>query len=259
MKPLTMLWLLAAANALATGPLFEDGFQNLHAWHLEGRVEGVSASNGVLRLDCTGSQQGGVGAMAFCKQDFPDNILIEYDLVAEHTNGLLINFVAMQGTNGEDAITGVPARTGVFDDYTGPNASTRSYHVSVCRYDDKGVHTGVSNWRRNPGLHLMASGKDLCIETGKTYHVAISKRGPACEIRVNGELGASFTDPQTLSGPIPTSGKIGFRAIGSKAVFRISNFKVTPVVTIKIDPDKSVGAMTQSGGSSARTNRTTPT
>jgi hypothetical protein len=90
----------------------------------------------------------------------------------------------------------------------------------------------------------MASGKDLCTETGKTYHVAITKRGPRCEIRVNGELGAAFTDPQTLPGPIPTSGKIGFRAIGSKAIFRISNFKVTPAVTIKIDPGKTVGAMT---------------
>lgn len=222
----TIFGLLAAANAFAAPALFEDNFRDLAAWHLEGRVEGVSVSNGVLRLDCTGSQQGGIGAMAFTKRDFPDHIVIEYDLVVEQTNGLLITFVAMQGTNGEDAITGVPSRTGVFDEYTGPNASTRSYHVSVCRYDDRGVHTGVSNWRRNPGLHLMAAGKDLCTETGKTYRVAITKRGPHGEIRVNGEPGAAFTDPQTLPGPVPTAGKIGFRAIGSRAVFRISNFKI---------------------------------
>ncbi len=236
-----MLWLLTAASARAEPPLFEDNFQNLDAWHLEGRVEGVTVSNGVLRLDCTGSQQGGTGTMAFTKRDFPDHIVIEYDLVVEHTNGLLITFVAMQGTNGEDAITGVPKRTGVFDDYTGPNASTRSYHVSVCRYDDKGVHTGVSNWRRNPGLHLMASGKDLCTETGKPYHIAITKRGPYCDIRVNGQLGASFTDPQTLPGPIPTAGKIGFRAIGSRAVFRISNFKVTPAAVTTWTADNGNG------------------
>ena len=44
---------------------------------------------------------------------------------------------------------------------------------------------------------------------------------------VNGERGAEFTDPQTLPGPIPTAGKFGFRAIGAKAFFRISNVKMT--------------------------------
>jgi hypothetical protein len=120
----------------------------------------------------------------------------------------------------------VPPRTGVFDDYVGEHASTRSYHVSVCRYDDKGVHTGVSNWRRNPGLHLMVSGEDLCRQTNTPYRVRITKQGPTCAVFVNGQPGADFTDPQTLPGPIPTTGKIGFRAIGSRAVFQISKLKV---------------------------------
>ena len=34
-------------------------------------------------------------------------------------------------------------------------------------------------------------------------------------------------DPQALPGEIPAAGKIGFRAIGSKAVVRISKFRVT--------------------------------
>lgn len=211
--------------------LYSESFDNLDYWHREGLVDGVTISaSGTLRLSCEGSKQGSVGAMAFCRTDFPDNIAIEYDLVVENHDGLLITFLAMQGINGEDAIDGVPARTGIFDDYVGKNASTRSYHVSVCRYDDKGVHTGVSNWRRNPGLHLMTSGKDLCTETGRSYHVSVIKRGPLCKVEVDGQPGAAFTDPQTLPGPIPTSGKIGFRAIGSKAVFRIANLRVTQLV-----------------------------
>jgi len=212
----------------ATGLLLEESFANLNNWHLEGLTAGATIPvPGTLRLACDGSQQGGVGVMAFCKSDFPDNIRIEYDLLVENHNGLLITFVAMQGLHGEDAITGVPARTGVFDDYVGANASTRSYHVSVCRYDDAGKHTGVSNWRRNPGLHLMTSGKDLCTETGRTYHVAITKQGPHCKVEVDGQAGAEFVDPQALPGPIPTAGKIGFRAIGSKAIFQISGLRVT--------------------------------
>jgi hypothetical protein len=208
--------------------LLEERFQNLDRWHLEGLTEGVTIpAPGQVRLACDGSRQGGVGAMAFFREDFPDNIAIEYDLVVENHNGLLITFVGMQGVNDEDAITGVPPREGIFADYVGDDASTRSYHVSVCRYDDEGKHTGVSNWRRNPGLHLMDSGPDHCTETDRTYRIRITKRGPHCRIEVDGQAGAEFTDPQTLPGPIPTSGKIGFRAIGSRAIFRISNLRVT--------------------------------
>lgn len=224
-----LITIMAATTPATTSPaktLLEENFRDLDRWHLEGLKGGVTLDKGEMRLACEGSKQGSHGVMAFLKQDFPDNIAIEYDLVVENHNGLLITFVAMQGLNGEDAITGVPAREGVFDDYVGDKASTRSYHVSVCRYDDAGKHTGVSNWRRNPGLHMMVSGKDLCTETGRTYRVRITKNGPACAVEVDGVRGAAFVDPQTLPGKIPTAGKIGFRAIGSKAVFRISNLKV---------------------------------
>jgi len=227
---LTLLLIAATTAPAATHPsvLLDENFRNLDRWHVEGLKDGVTITKaGEMRLACDGSKQGSVGAMAFCRQDFPDNVAIEYDLIVENHNGLLITFLAMQGVNGEDAITGVPPREGVFSDYVGQKASTRSYHVSVCRYDDKGVHTGVSNWRRNPGLHLMASGKDWCTDVGKTYHVKITKRGGHCRIEVDGKLGGEFTDPEKLAGPIPTGGKIGFRAIGAKAVFRVSNLKVT--------------------------------
>jgi hypothetical protein len=204
--------------------LFEDSFQNLDHWHLEGQTGAITiASPGTMRLDCQ-SKMGFVGAMAFCRHGFPDNIAVEYDLLVENHNGLLITLLAMTGLNGEDALTEAPRRTGVFEDYYN---GTRSYHVSICRYEDNGAHTGVSNWRRNPGLHLMVSGKDFCTAINKLYHVRITKRGPRCAVEVNGERGAEFVDPQALAGPIPASGKVGFRAIGAKAVFRISNFRVT--------------------------------
>src|SRR4051794_33890223 len=82
--------------------LLDEKFQNLDRWHLEGQKEAISIPEpGQLRLACE-STMGQVGAMAFCKEDFPDNIAIEYDLVVENHNGLLITFVAMKGVNGED-------------------------------------------------------------------------------------------------------------------------------------------------------------
>jgi hypothetical protein len=222
--------LLLIAMTTTTSPttqsavLLEENFKSLDRWHLEGRTDGVSIVDGRMRLACEGSQQGAVGTMAFLKENFPDNIAIDYDLIVENHNGLLITFIAMTGLSGEDAITDAPKREGVFSDY---HDGTRSYHVSICRYDDDGKHTGVSNWRRNPGLNLMVSGKDWCTETGKKYHVTITKRGPHCRVEVDGKIGAEFTDPQTLPGTIPAGGKIGFRAIGSKAIFRIANLKIT--------------------------------
>jgi hypothetical protein len=211
--------------------LLDEKFENLDRWHLEGLTNGISVADGELHLDCR-SKLGMHGAMAFCKQDFPDDIVLEYEFVVEQHNGLFITFVAMRGINGEDAITGVPPRQGVFEDYTGEHATTRSYHVSICHYEDDGSHTGVSNWRRNPGLHLMVSGKDWCTEAGRTYQVKITKHGPHCRVEVDGKPGAEFTDPQTLPGPIPTSGKIGFRAIGARAVFRVRNLKVTALAEV---------------------------
>lgn len=206
--------------------IFEDNFDSLENWHAEGVIEGVTLLRaGTLRLNCNDSKQGGIGCMAFCKQDFPGSICIEFDFYMEEKNGLVIVFCGMKGLNGEDAITGVPLRKGMFDEYTGKDAVIRSYHVSISRYDDNGIHTGISNWRRNPGLHLMAQGEDFCKEIHKTYHIKIIKAGPTCRLEVDGKMASEFTDPQTLQDEIPTTGKVGFRAIGKKAIARISNFR----------------------------------
>jgi hypothetical protein len=206
--------------------LFADDFEDLSNWHHEGGGRIFIPEPGVLRIECIGSQQGGVGAQAFCRQDFPDSIAIEYDLKVLTNNGLIITFVAMKGLEGEDMITGLPPREGRFNEYTGADARLRSYHVSVSRYDDEGRHTGVSNWRRNPGLHLMGQGPDLCKEIGQWYRVRIVKEGRHLQLGVNGQLAHEFTDPGELPTPLPTDGKVGFRAIGANVQALIRNFRV---------------------------------
>ena len=222
---LNALFAVALAGGTEERILFEDDFRNLENWRLEGTKK-VSVEHGVMRILCDGSRQGGVGCMAFCRKDFPDGIAVEYDLLVHESNGLIITFVAMQGLNGEDAIADFPPRKGEFKDYTGDDCPLGSYHVSVSRYDDEGNHTGVSNWRRNPGLHLMAQGEDRCERIGRKYHIRIEKEGPCCALFVDGRPGGCFVDPQELPGAIPTEGKIGFRAIGSKVVAEVSRFRV---------------------------------
>jgi len=134
--------------------------------------------------------------------------------------------VAMRGLHGEDMLTELPPRKGEFREYTGPDAPMRSYHVSVSRYDDEGKHTGVSNWRRNPGLHLMAQGKDLCQEIGREYVLRIEQDGPRCALFVDDQPGPAFVDPGDLPDAIPSGGKIGFRAIGSRVIAEITHLRV---------------------------------
>jgi hypothetical protein len=208
--------------------IFMENFNDLNQWHLEGHTGGVSlVEGGWLRLDCSGSQQGGVGVHAFLRKDMPDNICLEYDLFTEEKNGLLLTFLGLKGIDGEDGITGVPKREGRFIDYTGKEASTKSYHISLSRYNDEGIHTGVSNWRRNPGLNLVGQGKDPCEKIGRIYRVAIIKQGRLCQLQVDGKVISGFIDDAEDENLIPKDGKIGFRAIGAHAVVRIGNFKVT--------------------------------
>ncbi|HPI73325.1 MAG TPA: DUF1961 family protein [bacterium] len=208
--------------------LFQDNFRHLDHWHLEGHTSGVSLTNdGWLRLDCTGSQQGGVGAHAFLREDMPDSICLQFDLLIEKKNGLVITFLGLQGRNGEDAITEIPRRRGLFAEYTGEHAAVRSYHLSLSRYDDQGVHTGVSNWRRNPGLVLVGHGPDPCTEINRIYRVAIIKQGRRCQLQVDGEVVSGFIDREAADSQAPGPGKIGFRVIGAQAVARIAHLRVT--------------------------------
>ncbi len=208
--------------------LFEDDFQNLSNWHHEGIGFLSQPDSNLMQLNCVGSGQGGAGCMAFGKGDFPDSICIEYDLRVLTTNGLLITFIACEGRSGEDMLNELPKREGVFADYV-YNPALRSYHVSVSRYNDDGNHTGVSNWRRNPGLFLMAEQPDLCKEPRKWYHIKILKRGGYLQMHVDGEFAGGFVDLDEIPEPLPKSGKIGFRAIGSKVLVQIKNFKVSSI------------------------------
>lgn len=208
--------------------LYEDDFETLDNWHHEGRGELTQPEPNLMQLNCMGSRQGRAGCMAFCRTDFPDNICIEYDMKALTTNGLVITFIAARGRRGEDMITELPKREGIFADYI-HNPNLRCYHVSVSRYGDTGIHTGVSNWRRNPGIFLMAQQEDLCKEANNWYHVKIIKQGPLLQMAVDGKLAGGFIDPDEIPEPIPTAGKVGFRTIGAEVLAQIKGFKVTAI------------------------------
>jgi hypothetical protein len=206
--------------------IYRDSFHNLNNWHHEGIGQLTQPERNLMQLNCAASAQGKEGCMAFCKADFPDSIRIDIDLRVLTTNGLFIAFLACRGRRGEDMLLELPERSGSFADYV-YNPDLRSYHLSISRYDDEGTHTGVSNWRRNPGLFLMGQQPDLCKEPNRWYHIAIVKKGPYLQLSVDNSFAGGCIDLDEIPDDIPRSGKIGFRAIGRDVIVQLKNFVVS--------------------------------
>lgn len=212
-----------------TQELHRDEFVTLDQWHHEGIGQLVPAPDGGVRLHCQGSRQGAEGCMAFFRPTLPDHIAVEYDIIVRSHGGLVINYVAIRGLNGEDLITDrdrLPPRTGVMADYFSVKKGLQSYHLSFSRFDDKGVHTDTSNIRRNPGSLLVAQGIDPCMEINRSYHVRLCKTRGHVQFMVDGVFASSCFDRDTAQHPIPDHGKFGFRLIGSDVLADIRHLRV---------------------------------
>ena len=222
---------------------FDAGFDQ---WHHEGVGEikatpaadgsktsgsgtGDTSGGGGMRLHCLGSQQGREGCMAFFRPDLPDLVAYEYDLTIRSQGGLVINYLAIRGMRGEDMIADadkLKPRTGIMGNYFATRWGLQSYHVSVSRFNDKGEHSGTCNWRRNPGMVLVGHGMDLVTEIDRTFHIRITKDQGHCQLYVDGVHAHGFVDRDTARGPIPDTGKFGFRLIGSDVMADIEHFRV---------------------------------
>jgi len=209
--------------------LFADDFETFDNWHHEGVGKIQRAPEGGMRLHCHGSRQGAEGCMAFFRPDLPDQVAVEYDLTVRSHGGLVINYIAIRGIRGEDLIADadkLPPRTGIMKNYWSRRWGLQSYHVSISRFNDKGEHTGTSNWRKNPGSALIGHGNDLVKEIGRTYHIRLTKDWGHCQCYVGGAFAHGFIDRDNLTVPIPDTGKFGFRLIGSDVMADVHHFRV---------------------------------
>lgn len=209
--------------------LHSDDFADFSAWHHEG-IGGIeTASGGGMRLRCLGSRQGREACMAFFRPTLPDQVAVEYDLKVLSQGGLMINYLAMRGLNGEDPIEDrdkLPPRTGVMADYYDKQKGLQSFHTSVSRFNDKGEHTGTSNWRRNPGSMLVGYGTDPIQKIGSWYHLRLVKDQGHCQLSVDGKFAHCCIDRNAQSHSIPDHGKFVFRLIGSNVAVDVRAFRV---------------------------------
>ena len=214
--------------------LEEDSFDSLDRWYHEGAGQLERIEGGGMRLGCLGSRQGSHGCMAFFRPDLPDGIAVSYDLVVNSHGGLIINYLALRGMNGEDVISDdarLKPRAGVMKNYYAAKWGLQSYHVSFSRFGDEGRHTATSNWRRNPGCQLVGHGTDLVTEVGRRYSIRLTKDFGCLQLYVDGVFAHGVIDRAEGRHPVPDWGKFGFRLIGSNVSADVFDFQVH-----RIDP-----------------------
>ena len=209
--------------------LHEESFQSLDNWHHEGAGELELLEGGGMRMACLGSQQGAPGCMAFFRPDLPDAVSIAYDVEVKSHGGLIINYLAIRGMQGEDLIEDAPKlepRDGSMRNYYATKWGLQSYHVSYSRFGDDGTHTETSNWKRNPGCLLVGHGIDLVQELHRTYRLRLTKDAGCLQLFVDGQFAHGFIDRDSSRHPIPDWGKFGIRLIGSDVSAEFRNLSV---------------------------------
>jgi hypothetical protein len=145
-------------------------------------------------------------------RDFPTNFAVEWDFrfpdLKSSPNGLAILFFCAKGAKGQDLFgPSLAKRDGIFERYYDGDISC--YHISY--FAGK---RGQTNVRKNPGLHLVAFGKDLVAQGGgeKWHHLVLTHYGTKTELLVDGEVCISWNDDGKTGGPaLVGGGKIGLR------------------------------------------------
>ncbi|TWD84890.1 uncharacterized protein DUF1961 [Kribbella amoyensis] len=196
---------------------------------LEGfRLEGdgaVSFPLGRLRLESVRPPADGQAAnvVLWCPEDFPADVVIEWDFWPIREPGLCILFFHAAGHHGTDLFELAP-RTGPYEQYHHGDLDT--YHVSYFRRrwpEERKLHT--CNLRKSYGFHLVAQGPDplpAVQDAEGPYALRLVASGGRITFSVDDLVAFSWTDASPLPG-----GKLGFRQmapmIGEYANLRVSH------------------------------------
>ncbi|GAA1676125.1 YesU family protein [Kribbella yunnanensis] len=191
------------------------------------RLEGdgaVSFPMGRLRLESTRSPDDGQDAnvVLWCPENFPADIVVEWDFWPIREPGLCILFFHAAGRNGEDLFDLAP-RTGPYEQYHHGDLDT--YHVSYFRRrwpDERAFHT--CNLRKSHGFQLVAQGPDplpSVADAQGPYRMKLSVRRGLITFAVNDLVSFEWYDDHPLTG-----GKLGLRQM-APMIGEYANLRVT--------------------------------
>lgn len=167
----------------------------------------------------------------WCPEEFPDDIVVEWEFQPIREPGLSILFFSATGRNGESIFDPtLSERTGQYDRYH--HGDINAFHVSYFRRkndDEREFHT--CNLRKSYGFHLVTQGGDPipdAVEARHPYTMAVVKKGALVVFYCNELEIFRFEDDGETYGPLLGGGKIGFRQMapligeyGNLKVFKI--------------------------------------
>jgi len=188
--------------------LFEEPCETMDNWFVEGEGK-AEIVNGALRVVSTSNE---LGCHAWFRPDLPDNVIIDYDMTIHGPKGFALVFFCAHGAQGEDIITGLPARKGSFGEYVA-NQRLLCYHLSVHRMGPQQKYVEGANLNRNPPKTLIQrNAVDPCppAKGNQSYHIRLIKMGRCIRFFVNDRLILFCFDENAKP---YEGGKFGFRQI----------------------------------------------
>jgi len=197
--------------------------------------EGITEfKNGCLQLrsalDPSYDQKSNI--VMWCKKDFPDKIIIEWDFKPIQEPGLCILFFSTKGINGEDIFDeNLQVRTGPYDQYH--HGDINCYHLAYFRRRYESERTfHVCNLRKSYGAHLVTQGADPMASVPDVlapYHVSAVKYEGHIIFYIDNLKVFEWIDDGKTYGPILGAGKIGFRQM-APLIGEYSNFKIHTLI-----------------------------
>lgn len=203
--------------------------EELTGFVLEGDAR-MTFPNGRLCLENGMDPSNGQRAnyVLWCPEEFPSDVLIEWEFLPIREPGLAMLFFAAKGKEGRDLFDeSLRRRTGEYVQYH--HGDINAFHVSYFRRkepEERAFHT--CNLRKSYGFYLVAQGADPipnADEAARPYTMAVLKKGNKVGFFVDGLEIFIFEDDGNTYGPLLSGGRIGFRQL-APMVGEYGNLKV---------------------------------
>ena len=190
--------------------------------------EGKMRLKTLVREDVQDDTQQKTNIVFWCKEEFPSDIIIEFDYLPIYEPGLCILFFSAKGQNGEDLFDpSLNVRTGDYGNYH--SGDINCFHLSYFRrkYNNE-KRFAVCNLRKSYGGHIVCQAPNPIPNVDSCdvpYHLTLVKCKNEVAFYIDDLPIFCWQDDGETFGKLLEGGKIGFRQM-SPGIFEYSNLKV---------------------------------